>query len=147
MNFVKKVSSNSNVADLRNKELTVYYFYKTVIEDTLDEEILLARALKEINNGEEFNIIKYMGSIWFGVSSQCSTCIYIDLDDDQDLIDVTTILKFIDTKVWKLNAGYMFIDNNYTKIIITSSKPPSELFTKSKKWKSASSSFKVENLD
>lgn len=147
MNFTKKNSSNCNIPDFKNKELTVYYFYKTVIEDTLDEELLLARALKEVKDNEEFNIIKYIGTIWFGVSSQCSTCIYIDLDEEQDFIDVTTMLKFIDTRIWKLNAGYMYIDNNYTKIIITSNKPPSQLFTSSKKWKTASSSFKVECLD
>ena len=116
MNFVKKKASNSGVGSRQTKSVTVYYFYKTDIDDKMDEEILLARALDAINENEEFNIIKYIGFIWFGISAQCSTCIYLGLEDEDQSLDASTFLKLIDSHMWKLNAGYMYIENNYTKI-------------------------------
>lgn len=147
MNFVKKKASNSGVGSRQTKSVTVYYFYKTDIDDKMDEEILLARALDAINENEEFNIIKYIGFIWFGISAQCSTCIYLGLEDDDPSLDASTFLKLIDSHMWKLNAGYMYIENNYTKIIITGCKPPDQLFTSSSKWKAALKNFKIEKVD
>lgn len=144
MSFKKRVDNNI-IPDTRiEKDNIIYYIYKNDIEDDLDEQLLFSEAFNKINENEEFNIIKYIGNIWYGISSNCNTCIYIDLNDDD--IDIQNIIKLVDKKKWKLNAGFMYLDNNYNKIIITSTKSPSELFPKSNKWKNIINNFKIQQL-
>lgn len=146
MNFVKKKTLSNNLSSAKQKQVKVLYFYKTDIEDVMDQDILLARALDEIEDNEDFNVIRFVDSIWFGISDSCKTCIYPGLEEDQS-DDPTVFVKLVDSRTWKLNTGYMLIDNNYTKIIITSSKPPSELFVSCKKWSTVSKTFIVQKVN
>jgi len=144
MSFKKVVDTCTIPCNVSNKDVNVFYFYKTVIEDDMDEEVLFSEAFNKIDSNESFDVIKFIGNIWFGISINCTTCIYIDFNDDE--IDVTNAIKFFDKKHWKLNAGFMYLDNNYTKIIVTSSKPPNSFFLNSVKWQNTCKCFKISQV-
>lgn len=144
MNFRKKAENSFLISNNNEKENMIIYIYKDNVDDEMEEQILFSEAYNKLNDNEEFNIIKYTENIWFGINPNCSTCIYIDFDDNE--IDLQNAIKLVDNKKWKLNSGFTFLENNYNKIIITSSKSPSSLFVKSKKWSELSKNFKTYQL-
>ena len=142
--YKKKIENNVILKSNEEKDNIIIYIYKDDISDEMDEEILFSEAYNKLNNNEDFNVIKYTENIWFGVNPDCSTCIYIDFDDSE--IDVKNAIRLVDKKKWMLRNGFMYIENNYTKIIITSSKPPSSMFTKNKHWNELIKTFKVYQI-
>lgn len=144
MNYKKKAENTIILNGNSEKDNIVIYIYKEDIEDEMDEEILFSEAFNKLNDNEEFNIIKYTENIWFGINPNCSTCIYIDFNDEE--IDVKNAIKLVDSKRWKLKAGFMYVENNYSKIIITSSKSPSSMFVKNNKWSELTKNFKIHQL-
>lgn len=144
MSFKKK-EDNILISSCELKEVSIIYIYKNNINDELDEELLFSEAIKKINDNEYFDIIHFIGNIWFGISNKCSTCIYIDFDEND--IDINNCIKLLDSKKWKLNAGFINIINNYNKIIITSSKSPELFYKENKKWKELIKNFKIIKLD
>lgn len=144
MTFKKKSDSSYLPLDTNEKIVSVYYIYKTDIEDELDEKELFTKAFSLINENEDYDVICFKTNMWFGVTNKCFTCIYIDFNEED--VDITNAIKLVDNKKWKINVGFMFLDNVYNKIIITSSKDPNSLYTTSKKWKSKTASFKIIKL-
>ena len=144
MNYKKKQENTIVLSSNNEKDNVVIYIYKENIDDEMDEEILFSEAYNKLNENEEFNIVKYVENIWFGVNPNCSTCIYIDFNDEE--IDVKNAIKLVDNKRWKLKSGYMYIENNYTKIIITSTKEPTSIFPKNQKWIDLTKNFKIQKL-
>ena len=126
------------------KDVKVFYFYRTEFNDDMDVEELISKAFSKIGDDEVFDIVKYTANMWFGVSSKSLCCIYIDFDDED--MNCLEAVKFVDNKVWKLNAGYMYIDNNYQKIIITSAKPANELYKDNNRWKEKIKTFISEKV-
>lgn len=123
------------------KVVNIIFVYKEDIEDELDEQILYSNALKYIQENEEYDVICYRNDIWFGITNRCFTCVYVDFNDDD--IDVKTAIRFVDNRKWKLNAGFMKLENVYTKIIITGMKSPESLFKSNKRWNEKIKSFNV----
>lgn len=144
MTFKKKSDSSYLPLDTNEKIVNVIYIYKTDIEDELDEKELFSKAFSLINENEDYDVICFKTNMWFGVTNKCFTCIYIDFNEED--VDITNAIKLVDNKKWKINVGFMFLDNVYNKIIITSSKDPNNLYTTSKKWKSKVNSFKIIKL-
>ena len=80
MSFKKVVDSCVIPCNTVDKDINIFYFYKTDIEDEIDEQVLFSEAFNKVDTGEMFDIIKFIGNIWFGISSNCTTCIYIDFN-------------------------------------------------------------------
>lgn len=142
MSFRKRSDQTLLPTDYSDKTTTVIFIYKTDVEDDMDQQQLLSCALSYISENEEYDVICYRNDMWFGVTSKCLACIYIGFDQD-DFQSVSDAIKLVDTKKWKLNVGFMMLENVYTKIIITALVPPESLFTKSKKWQDKVKTFKV----
>ena len=146
MSFRKKKEICTLPMDVEEKTVKVYYIYKTVMEDEIDEELLYKKAFSYIDENEEYDTICFRDNIWFGISQNCLTCIYIDFDEEQGM-DPTSAYKLVDSRIWRLNTGFTFRDNNYKKIIITSTKSPESMFTDNKRWQNILKSFDVIKLD
>ena len=145
MSFKKKSDCSILPSDVNEKTVSVIYIYKKDVEDELDQQELFSKAFSFVNENEDYDVLCFRNDIWFGVSTKCFTCIYIDFqqDDFQNPLDA---IKFIDNRKWKLNAGFIMLENVYNKIIITSTAPPTEIFKSSKKWQEKQKSFKIINL-
>lgn len=146
MSFRKKKEGSIISADLEEKDVKIYYIYKTVMEDELDEELLYKKAYSYIAENEEYDVVCFRDNMWFGISELCKTCVYIDFDDDQNL-DFTSIYKFLDKRRWKLKSAFSFLENNYSKIILTSTRPPNSFFQDNRKWQAIVKTFTVVSLD
>lgn len=146
MSFRKKQEGSTISMDTEEKTVTINYIYKPVMEDEIDEEILYKKAYSYLSENEEYDVVCFRDNIWFGISEKCHSCIYIDFDEDQGL-DATSAYKFVDKKKWKLKAAFSFVENNYNKIIITSTKSPDSFFSENKRWQTIIKSFNVIKLD
>ena len=145
MSFRKKNDQCILPSDSTEKTVTVIYVYKPDIEDEMDQQELFTCAFSYINENEEYDVVCFKNDIWFGISTQCFTCIYIGFEKE-DFSNETDAVKFVDTKKWKLNAGFMYLDNVYNKIIITSSASPEGLF-KNRRWGEKIKTFKTVKLN
>lgn len=145
MSFKKKNDQCILPSDSTEKTVTVIYVYKPDIEDEMDQQELFTCAFSYINENEEYDVVCFKNDIWFGISTRCFTCIYIGFDKE-DFANETDAVKFVDTKKWKLNAGFMYLDNVYNKIIITSSASPEGLF-KNRRWGEKIKIFKTVKLN
>ena len=144
MSFIKKSENMIFSSDNNEKNVIIYYIYKSDLEDELDEKELYKCAISKINENETFDVICHKCDIWFGVSDKCFTCIYIDFNDED--INLLNALQFIDNKKWKFNCGFYYLENVYNKIIITSTKDPNTLFQNSNKWKNKIKQFQIIKL-
>lgn len=145
MSFRKKNEQSILPTDSKEKAVSVIYIYKLNIEDEMDQQELMTEAFSYINENEEYDIVCFKNDIWFGISTRCFTCIYIGFDKE-DFANETDAVKFVDTKRWKLNAGFMYLDNVYNKIIITSSAAPEGLF-QNRRWGEKIKTFKTVKLN
>ena len=145
MSFRKKNEQSILPTDSKDKTVSVIYIYKLNIEDEMDQQELMTEAFSYINENEEYDIVCFKNDIWFGISTRCFTCIYIGFDKE-DFANETDAVKFVDTKRWKLNAGFMYLDNVYNKIIITSSAAPEGLF-QNRRWGEKIKTFKTVKLN
>lgn len=145
MSFRKKNDQCILPRDSTEKTVNVIYVYKPNIEDEMDQQELMTEAFSYINDNEEYDIVCFKNDIWFGISTRCFTCIYIGFDKE-DFANETDAVKFVDTKKWKLNAGFMYLDNVYNKIIITSSAAPEGIF-QNRRWGEKVKTFKTVKLN
>lgn len=146
MSFKKKNDQSILPTDYNEKTVNVIYIYKTEIEDEMDQQELLSCAFSYISENEDYDVVCFKNDIWFGVSTKCFACIYIGFDQE-DFQTPSDAIKFVDKRRWKLNVGFMMLDNVYNKIIITSNAAPETLFTKSKKWQDKVKLFKTVELN
>ena len=146
MSFSKRQVEMTISAARKIRDVSVTYITKSIVDDEIDEEILYTEALSQLGEGENYDVVCFRDGMWFGVTGVCSSCVYVDFNDEEGL-DAVNAYKFVDTRCWLLKTGFSLKENPYIKIVITSTKSPESLFDNDRRWLSVIGRFKVVTLE
>lgn len=80
----------------------------------------------ELIGSDDFDLVKFDGSFWSGVSNMTNKCIYDDFRDSH--MKPSEFINFIDYRKQRMNVKGGSTINEYEKIIITSIQDPRDIY-------------------